>query len=103
GCNEEREFNNSRADSIAPAETITILPWTVCRRVSPAALSRYDTPMTLPRSSVSMSSAIVDVLSSQFPVASARGITVFCVPLLASVGHAKPTQYLQPIHDDRPP
>ena len=38
---------------------------------------------------------MTSVYQAQRPVASARGIMVFCVPFLASTGQAKPTQCWQ--------
>ena len=42
------------------------------------------------------------VRSSQFPVASAVGITVFCEPFFASTSQAKPTHHRQRMHGPRP-
>src|SRR5450759_3421713 len=43
------------------------------------------------------------VRSSQFPVASAIGIAVFCVPHLAFTSQAKPTHQRHCMHGGRPP
>src|SRR5262245_31534076 len=43
------------------------------------------------------------VTSVHRPVASARGITVLCEPLLALDGHAKPTHVPHATHASRPP
>ena len=42
------------------------------------------------------------VRSSQLPVASAFGITVFCVPFLALTSQTNPTHQRQRMHAGRP-
>ena len=58
--------------------------------------------MARPGSSSRISLAMQSVRSSQLPVASAVGITVFCVPFLALTSQAKPTHQRQRMHDRRP-
>ena len=87
---------------MAPAETITNLLRAVCLFVLCGESTKYETPETFPRWSTSMRSAIAPVTRLQLPVASARGMTVLWEPLFASVGQAKPTQYLQAMHAERP-
>ena len=58
--------------------------------------------MARPRSSTRISLTMHSVRSSQLPVASAAGITVFCVPFFASTSQAKPTHQRQRMQAARP-
>src|ERR1022692_2999397 len=72
-----------------PPEMTTRSAVWYCARSLP---SKYLTPRARPRSSTTTSLAIELVRSSQLPVASALGMTVFCVPFFALLGQAKPQQ-----------
>ena len=71
--------------------------------VQPAGGVEIPHSCARPWSSTMTSLTTDSVRSSQWPVASATGITVFCVPFLASIGQAKPTQLLLCTQARRPP
>ena len=84
----DREVIKSRAVAFEPPATTTILAvisWTW------SSSSTYRTPVSLPASSTTSSVTMARMRSSQFPLARATGMTVFCEPFFASMGHWKPT------------
>ena len=58
--------------------------------------------MARPRSSTRISVTVHSERSQALPVASARGITVLCVPALAFVSQANPTHQRIRMHAERP-
>ena len=83
------ERSMRRASSLEPAASTTTFAVTTC---TSSFSSTYFTPVSLPLSSTSSSVTIERMRRSQFPLLIATGITEFCEPFLASIGHWNPTQ-----------